>query len=74
MVKLFISCNLYGIEQLPQPIFNQVEEALQVLHAENMVFAGLRPPNIMITKDEQRVQLIDFDWCGVHKEDTTLLP
>jgi len=59
----------YGNQQLSQPIFDQVEEALGTLHANNMVFGDLRNPNIMITKDE-RVLLIDFDWCGVHEEHT----
>ena len=59
----------YGNQQLSQPIFDQVEEAVGTLHASNMVFGDLRYPNIMITKDE-RVLLIDFDWCGVHEEHT----
>jgi len=59
----------YGNQHLPQPIFEQVEEALGILHAKKIVFADLRHPNIMITNDE-RVLLIDFDWCGMHEEDT----
>jgi serine/threonine protein kinase len=59
----------YCNQHLPRPIFEQVEEAISILHAKNIVFADLRHPNIMITKDE-RVLLIDFDWCGVHEEDT----
>lgn len=55
--------------QLPQPILDQVEEALGILHATNIVFGDLRHPNIMINKDE-RVLFIDFDWCGMHEEDT----
>lgn len=47
----------------------KVEEALGILHAKNIVFADLRHPNIMINKDE-RVLLIDFDWCRMHEEDT----
>ena len=53
----------YGINPLPQAIFNQVEDAMPVLHAENIVFGDLRPPNIMVTEQE-RVMPIDFDWCG----------
>ncbi len=59
----------YGNQQLPQAIFDQVEEALRTLHASNFVFGDLRYPNVMITKDG-RVLLIDFDWCGVHEEHT----
>jgi len=57
----------YANQRLPQPIFDQVEDAVQMLHARNVVFGDLRPPNIIITKDE-RVLLLDFDWCGVHEE------
>lgn len=59
----------YGNQQLPQPIFDQIEEALGILHAKNIVFADLHHPNIMITKDGC-VLLVDFNWCGVHEEDT----
>lgn len=59
----------YGINPLPPPIFSKVQEATTVLHAENIVFGDLRPPNIMVTEDE-RVMLIDFDGCGVHAEGT----
>ncbi|CAG8755776.1 13803_t:CDS:1, partial [Acaulospora colombiana] len=27
-------------------------------------FGDLRPPNILVTKDCQKVMLIDFDWSG----------
>jgi serine/threonine protein kinase len=59
----------YGNNPLPQAIFNQVRNAVETLHTENIVFADLRPPNIMVTGDE-RVMLIDFDWCGVHQKGT----
>ena len=59
----------YGKQRLPQHIFKQVEEALGILHEQNLVFGDLRQPNIMIKKDE-RVLLIDFDWCGNHNTNT----
>ncbi|KAH9066510.1 kinase-like domain-containing protein [Lactarius vividus] len=59
----------YGNDQLPQLIFEQVEEGLEILHANNIVFGDLRPPNILITKDNH-VLLIDFDWCGLDAEQT----
>jgi serine/threonine protein kinase len=59
----------YGNQLLPQLIFNQVEDAIGILHARNLVFGDLRHPNVMITKDD-RVLLVDFDWCGVHEEHT----
>ncbi|KAH9065158.1 hypothetical protein EDB83DRAFT_2171357, partial [Lactarius deliciosus] len=42
----------YGSNQLLQLIFNQVEEGLEILHTNNIVFGNLCPPNIMITKDK----------------------
>ncbi|KAH9967692.1 hypothetical protein BJV74DRAFT_868965 [Russula compacta] len=51
----------YGISPLPQAVVDQVRVAL--------VFGSLCPLNIMNTEDE-RVMLIDFDWCGVHEEGT----
>ena len=59
----------YGINPLPQAVFNEVEKAIEILHAGNLIFADLCPPNIMVTEDE-RVVLVDFDWRGVHKEVT----
>ncbi|KAH9066534.1 hypothetical protein EDB87DRAFT_1553341, partial [Lactarius vividus] len=59
----------YGDRRLDQRIFDQVEGALGILHGRNIVFGDLRYPNIMIT-DDQRVRLIDFDWCGEHEKDT----
>ncbi|KAH9175907.1 hypothetical protein EDB89DRAFT_1847067 [Lactarius sanguifluus] len=59
----------YGNRRLDQCIFDQVEEALCILHGRNIDFGDLRYPNIILTKD-QRVLLIDFDWCGEHEKDT----
>ncbi|KAH9159154.1 hypothetical protein EDB89DRAFT_1866142, partial [Lactarius sanguifluus] len=59
----------YGNDQLLQLIFDQVEEGLEILHTNNIVFGDLRPLNIMITEDEH-VLLINFDWCGTHEEQT----
>lgn len=59
----------YGDQPLPLYIFVQAAEAIGILHAQNIVFGDLRRPNIMIT-DDDRVRLIDFDWCGVHGEHT----
>ncbi|KAH8986809.1 hypothetical protein EDB86DRAFT_2809337 [Lactarius hatsudake] len=58
-----------GSLQLPPSISDQLKKALEILHENNFVFGDFRYPNIMITKDG-RVRLIDFDWCGVHGEDT----
>ncbi|KAH9026376.1 hypothetical protein EDB85DRAFT_1893462 [Lactarius pseudohatsudake] len=59
----------YSNCQLDQPIFDQVAEAIGVLHGRNIVFGDLCYPNIMITKN-QHIWLVDFDWCGEHGKDT----
>ena len=41
----------------------EIEEAIHTLHQGNFVFGDLRPPNVMISKDN-KTYLIDFDWSG----------
>ena len=48
-----------------------VRSALKLLHSHGLVFGDLRPPNVMITKDEE-VKLIDFNWAG--EEDQAKYP
>jgi len=53
-------------------IYNDVLQAVTLLHNEQYVFADLRNPNILIytTNGAQHSMLIDFDWCGVDGRDT----
>ena len=48
-----------------------VRSALELLHSHGLVFGDLRPPNVMITKDEE-VKLIDFNRAG--EEDQAKYP
>ncbi|KAF8624602.1 hypothetical protein AX17_007095 [Amanita inopinata Kibby_2008] len=48
-----------------ETVITQIERAVNPLHENDLVFGGLRSPNIMITKTNE-VKLIDFDWAGVH--------
>ncbi|CAE6449760.1 unnamed protein product [Rhizoctonia solani] len=41
-----------------------VQDALEILHAHNLVFGDLRQPNVLVTQ-ALRGQLVDFDWCGL---------
>jgi len=50
-------------QDLPQVIRPQIEEILKTLHKNGYVFGNLRQPNIILN-EEQKVQLIDFDWAG----------
>jgi hypothetical protein len=45
-------------------VFGQIRQALKLLHDNDFVFGDLRPPNILVTKDCQKVMLVDFDWSG----------
>jgi hypothetical protein len=55
----------YEGKGIPPVAFEQVEKAVLTLHGEDIVFGDLRLPNIVV-KDEGKVMLIDFDWCGRH--------
>ncbi|KAG8756164.1 hypothetical protein FRC11_005495 [Ceratobasidium sp. 423] len=49
-----------------------IERALHILHAKNLVFGDLRPPNVLIKQNDSGTlggQLVDFDWCGVEGEE-----
>lgn len=48
--------------QLAETVLRSVSDALNTLHAENLVFADLRTPNILVHNGKGL--LIDFDWCG----------
>ncbi|CAG8796603.1 18145_t:CDS:2, partial [Racocetra persica] len=47
-------------------ILECVEEAIDKLHDENIVYADLRDSNILVNKSQGQYQgmLIDFDWAG----------
>lgn len=51
---------------LTQAQFEQVKEAVQLLHSNNLVFGDLRLPNILVK--DGKVTIIDFDWCGMAGE------
>ena len=47
----------------PSDALEQIEEILVDLHSEGYVFGDLRESNIL-SDEEGRVLLIDFNWCG----------
>ena len=52
---------------VPLKACKAIGEAIQVLHADNLVFGDLRPPNVILYEDTtytKGVVLIDFEWCG----------
>ena len=52
-----------------QKIFADVTAAVDLLHKQDIVFADLRRPNILVTKKPYRAKLVDFEWCGRHGVD-----
>ncbi|CAG8477000.1 6672_t:CDS:2, partial [Ambispora gerdemannii] len=43
----------------------------KVLHPQELVFADLRSPNILVINQDKKFHgmLVDFDWCGVRNKD-----
>ncbi len=48
-------------------VLTLVTTAIELLHAEGLVFGDLRTPNILVGEDGH-VKIIDFDWAGVDGE------
>jgi len=48
-------------------VLKSVSKAIELLHAEGLVFGDLRTPNVLVGEDDS-VKLIDFDWVGVDGE------
>ena len=48
-------------------IYKDIKIAIDELHNNNIVFADLRPPNILIRvlDGEHKATLVDFGWCGI---------
>ncbi|KAL5522337.1 hypothetical protein ACEPAF_2194 [Sanghuangporus sanghuang] len=52
----------------PEKVLSDVETAIDLLHAQNLVFGDLRVQNIVL-KPKGKAMLIDFDWVGKHNVD-----
>ena len=52
-------------------IYKDIKIAIDELHNNNIVFADLRPPNILIRvlDGKHKATLVDFDWCGIDRVD-----
>ncbi|CUA72675.1 hypothetical protein RSOLAG22IIIB_04996 [Rhizoctonia solani] len=48
-------------------VCEDVKAALDLLHANDLVFGDLRPPNVLVVEKDGSLhgQLIDFEWCGI---------
>ncbi|KAF5387266.1 hypothetical protein D9757_006875 [Collybiopsis confluens] len=41
-----------------------LKHAIELLHAQDLVFGDLRGPNVIIIEPKKKVCLVDFEWCG----------
>lgn len=61
------SAQLENTGRLSEPVTNDLEEALKLLHESDLVFGDLRLPNIIVldpkNSDGRSAMLVDFDWC-----------
>jgi hypothetical protein len=64
---------------LSEGVLKDIEEAVELLHGENLVFGDLRLPNILVLDkedscsaplNERWAMLVDFDWCSLDGEGT----
>jgi hypothetical protein len=59
-------------ELIPYEAYEDIRDAIKVLHSDNLVFGDLRTPNIMVvpsgpgTDARCRGMLLDFDWVADH--------
>ncbi|KAL5532742.1 hypothetical protein ACEPAF_4516 [Sanghuangporus sanghuang] len=52
----------------PEKVLSDVKTAVDLLHAQDLVFGDLRVQNIVL-KPKGKAMLIDFDWVGKHNVD-----
>jgi hypothetical protein len=55
-------------ENPPLVIRQSLLKAVSLLHSENLVHGDLRSNNLLVSRDETQLYLIDFDWCGKENE------
>jgi len=53
---------------LPHKYYEKLKKAVELLHAQNLVFGDLRGQNVIFNKATDDLKLIDFDMAGVEGE------
>ena len=57
------------VPSLSRPQFEQVDQAVKLLHSHDLVLGDLRLPNILIYKQYKNAMIIDFD-CVARRRHT----
>jgi hypothetical protein len=76
VVMDYIHRTTYDADHLSEDVLKDIEEAVDLLHSEDLVFGDLRLPNIVVVdredspSNERWAMLVDFDWCSLDGEGT----
>lgn len=65
--------NKYSFDELKNTIIPCINEALKILHKNNIIHKDLKPSNIMLMDDGKSVAIIDFGISSVVDEGNTVL-
>ncbi|CAG8638772.1 2464_t:CDS:2 [Paraglomus occultum] len=65
----------FNLKKDQDQVFQDIQQAISLLHHNNLVFADLRPNNVLVYEKDQlrRAMLVDFDWTEVAGKDCYLL-
>ena len=67
VVKYFFDGEV-PLRPLNQHEFEQVDQAVKLLHSRGLVLGDLREANLLIENGTGDVKVVDFGWCGTEGE------